>query len=192
MVAWPPRLPEQAIFYPVTNYAYAAQIASAWNTKGDDLAGYVTRFEVSDAYVARFERRVVGSRDHEELWVPAESLDEFNRHITSRIEVVGSYFGRDFVGHVPREGGLKGLDARAQLKMLACQYAHHLPDFYAEFLVNRDAVFLHYPYWKQQEYDDAELCGLTQEEVLLVVRGDWRSLYSELSLPREADVSASR
>ena len=30
---WPPRLPEQPIFYPVTNEEYAAEIASKWNTK---------------------------------------------------------------------------------------------------------------------------------------------------------------
>jgi hypothetical protein len=192
MVAWPPRLPEQTIFYPVTNYGYAAQIASAWNTKSDERAGYVTRFDVSDSYVSRFERRVVGSREHEELWVPAESLDEFNRHLTARIEVVGAFFQEGFEGLVPEDGGLKGLFARAQFRMLACQYAHHLPDFYAEFVVNRDAIFLHYPYWRHEEYDERELCGLTKEEVLLVVRGAWRSLYPELSLPRDADSSVTR
>ena len=31
--AFPPRLPEQLIFYPVTNEAYAAQIARDWNAK---------------------------------------------------------------------------------------------------------------------------------------------------------------
>jgi hypothetical protein len=29
---WPPRLPDQPIFYPVTNEAYAIQIARDWNT----------------------------------------------------------------------------------------------------------------------------------------------------------------
>ena len=28
---WPPRLPEQPIFYPVTNQEYANQIAREWN-----------------------------------------------------------------------------------------------------------------------------------------------------------------
>lgn len=30
---FPPRLPEQPIFYPVTNEGYAAQITRDWNTK---------------------------------------------------------------------------------------------------------------------------------------------------------------
>jgi hypothetical protein len=92
MRAFPPRLPEQPIFYPVLNEEYARQIARDWNTKQHSRVGFVTRFEVDDAYAAQFERRVVGSHVHEELWVPAEELAEFNRHIAGRIEVVAAYF----------------------------------------------------------------------------------------------------
>jgi hypothetical protein len=35
---WPPRLPEQPIFYAVTNEEYATQIASHWNVS-DSGAG---------------------------------------------------------------------------------------------------------------------------------------------------------
>lgn len=64
---FPPRLPEQPIFYPVLNFGYAEQIARDWNTKSRSFAGYVTRFEVEDSYVDRFERHVVGGREHEVL-----------------------------------------------------------------------------------------------------------------------------
>lgn len=93
---YPPRLPEQPIFYPVLNFEYAEQIARDWNTKSDDYAGFVTRFEVDDEYAARFPIQVVGGRSHEELWVPAEELSEFNEHIQGRIEVVASYYGERF------------------------------------------------------------------------------------------------
>jgi hypothetical protein len=43
---WPPRLPEQAIFYPVTNEEYAKQTATKWNIK-DRGFGYITKFEVN-------------------------------------------------------------------------------------------------------------------------------------------------
>jgi len=46
---FPPRLPEQPIFYPVTNHAYAAQIARDWNVKASG-AGFVTRFQVNAEY----------------------------------------------------------------------------------------------------------------------------------------------
>jgi hypothetical protein len=45
MKAFPPRLPEQPIFYPVLNEEYATQIARDWNVT-DSGAGYVTRFAI--------------------------------------------------------------------------------------------------------------------------------------------------
>jgi len=57
---FPPRLPEQPIFYPVLNEQYACEIAEKWNTKTGDGFGYVTRFEIDDAYISQFEVRTVG------------------------------------------------------------------------------------------------------------------------------------
>lgn len=93
--AWPPRLPEQPIFYPVTSRAYAEEIARDWNTKFDDKTGYVTRFRVEAAYLARFQRQIVGARAHEEYWIPAEALDEFNTHIVGPIEVIATFTEAD-------------------------------------------------------------------------------------------------
>lgn len=56
---FPPRLPEQPIFYPVLNFGYAEQIARDWNTKSNSFAGFVTRFEIEDEYVSRFPVQVV-------------------------------------------------------------------------------------------------------------------------------------
>jgi hypothetical protein len=89
---FPPRLPEQPIFYPVLNEEYATQIARDWNV-WQDGAGYVTRFEVEAEFVRRYEVRTVGASVHQELWVPAEELAEFNRHLVGVIEVIAS-FGR--------------------------------------------------------------------------------------------------
>ncbi|MCV9960503.1 ADP-ribosylation/crystallin J1 [Pararhizobium sp. BT-229] len=93
--AFPPRLPDQPIFYPVTNEGYAAQIARDWNTKTGSRHGYVTRFEVNANYVAGFDRKVVGGREHEELWVPAEELEEFNRNIVGSIMVTQQFLPAD-------------------------------------------------------------------------------------------------
>jgi hypothetical protein len=91
--AFPPRLPEQPIFYPVTNEDYAAQIARDWNTRTGDGKGYVTRFRVRAAFLDNYERHVVGGRVHEEYWIPAEDLEEFNRNIVGSIEVIQSFDG---------------------------------------------------------------------------------------------------
>ena len=88
---FPPRLPEQPIFYPVTNEAYAAQIAREWNTRFGSERGYVTRFQMDGAFLAQFEPRKVGGRMREEYWIPAERLDEFNMHIIGPIEVIATF-----------------------------------------------------------------------------------------------------
>ncbi|MGW3987961.1 hypothetical protein [Streptomyces sp. NPDC004830] len=88
--AWPPRLPEQPIFYPVLNEDYAIRIARDWNVKHDG-AGYVTRFEVDAQFVSRYPVRQAGGRTILELWVPAGELDEFNAHIVGDIRVVHEF-----------------------------------------------------------------------------------------------------
>jgi hypothetical protein len=88
--AFPPRLPEQPIFYPVMNEAYAVQIARDWNVPASG-SGYVTRFNVDARYLAKFPVQCAGSAIHEELWVPAEELDEFNRHLTGPIAVIAEF-----------------------------------------------------------------------------------------------------
>lgn len=89
---FPPRLPEQPIFYPVLSEQYATEIALGWNVKyNDDHKGYVLQFEVDDDYCAQFEIHCVGSGYHEELWIPAEKLDEFNGHIIGKIVVIREF-----------------------------------------------------------------------------------------------------
>ena len=87
---FPPRLPEQPIFYPVLNQQYAHEIAEKWNTRYADSGykGYVTRFQMDDAFVSRYPVQTVGAGYHQELWIPAEELAEFNRHIVDKIEIV--------------------------------------------------------------------------------------------------------
>lgn len=87
---FPPRLPEQPIFYPVLNHKYAHEIAQKWNTRYADSGykGYVTRFQVEDTFVTRYPVQTVGAGYHQELWIPAEELEEFNLHILGKIEII--------------------------------------------------------------------------------------------------------
>jgi hypothetical protein len=87
---FPPRLPDQPIFYPVTNEAYAAQIARDWNVK-ESGAGFVTRFSVDAYYLSRYQMQKVGAAIHTEYWIPAEELSEFNRNIVGLIEVTAEF-----------------------------------------------------------------------------------------------------
>src|SRR6185295_8328947 len=87
---FPPRLPDQPIFYPVLNEEYALQIARDWNAKHDG-GGYVTRFEIDADFVRRYPMQTVGGSIHLELWVPADELPEFNRNIVGLIEVIATF-----------------------------------------------------------------------------------------------------
>lgn len=90
--AFPPRLPEQPIFYPVLNEEYATKIARDWNAKyNEDKAGFVTKFEVKKEFLDKYEVQVVGGMIHEEYWIPAEDLEEFNKNIVGRIEIVAEF-----------------------------------------------------------------------------------------------------
>ena len=93
MKAFPARLPQQPIFYPVLQLEYARQTASDWNAKNGQFAGYITQFKVEDEYIEKFEEHAVGGSQYQELWIPAEEVEEFNKHITGPIKVLEGHFG---------------------------------------------------------------------------------------------------
>jgi hypothetical protein len=97
---FPPRLAGQPIFYPVLGEEYAAKIARDWNAKdaASGFIGHVLRFEVDAAFVAQFDVHRVGGAGIDELWIPAERLDEFNDHIVGSITVTASYAGDSLAG----------------------------------------------------------------------------------------------
>jgi hypothetical protein len=93
--AFPPRLPEQPIFYPVLMEEYATQIARDWNTKDErsGFVGYVLRFSIRSEFLRQYEVHVVGSSGHQEYWIPANDLPMFNENIVGVIEEVAEFTG---------------------------------------------------------------------------------------------------
>jgi hypothetical protein len=90
MRAFPPRLPEQPIFYPVLSEAYATKIARDWNVPASGK-GYVTRFRVARSFLDRYEVWEAGGRMHLEYWIPAEDLPAFNEALVGAIDVVAEF-----------------------------------------------------------------------------------------------------
>lgn len=88
--AFPPRLHQQPIFYPVLNQKYAEEIAQRWNTEdiNSRYRCYVLKFEIDDIYISQFQVQTVGNRYHLELWIPANELENFNDFIIGKIEFV--------------------------------------------------------------------------------------------------------
>jgi hypothetical protein len=91
--AWPPRLPDQPIFYPVLNEDYATKIASDWNVKANGV-GYVARFKVRKSFLDNYEIHQVGGQTILEYWIPAEDLNKLNANIVGLIELVSEHRGQ--------------------------------------------------------------------------------------------------
>jgi len=90
MRAFPPRLPDQPIFYPVLTEDYAIKIARDWNVPASG-SGFVTRFQVKRSFLNHYAVQEAGGRSHLEYWIPAENLSAFNAAIVGNIEVVHSF-----------------------------------------------------------------------------------------------------
>lgn len=90
MRAFPPRLPEQPIFYPVTTEDYAVKIARDWNVR-DSGVGFVTRFDVRKSFLDGYAVQDAGGRSHREYWIPAYDMDAFNAAIVGAIQVVREF-----------------------------------------------------------------------------------------------------
>ena len=179
MKAFPARLPQQPIFYPVLQLEYARQIALDWNAKNGEFAGYVTQFKVEDEYISQFEEHTVGGSQHQEFWIPAEEMEEFNRHIIGHIKVLEAHFGDAFEGFVPETFGLGGKNAVAQFTLLANSYLYKRMDFYLEIKRNHKAVFLNYPFWQKYEFKNPGL----KEKILQAIKEAWLTSFPKIPLP---------
>jgi tetratricopeptide (TPR) repeat protein len=179
MKAFPARLPQQPIFYPVFDLEYARQTASDWNVKNGQFAGYVTQFKVEDEYLGRFETHTVGASQYEELWIPAEKVEQFNRHIAGHIKVVEAYFGNRFEGFIPEKFSLQGKNAVEQFTQLANSFLYKRMEFYLEIRRNHKAVFLNYPFWLGYAFENPGL----KEKVLQAIKEAWLTSFPQIPLP---------
>jgi hypothetical protein len=90
MRRFPPRLPEQPIFYPVLSEEYAVKIARDWNVPASGK-GYVTRFRVSTRFLKSYEAQAAAGARYREYWIPAEDLAAFNDALVEEIEVIAEF-----------------------------------------------------------------------------------------------------
>lgn len=108
--AFPPRLAEQPIFYPVLERPYAEEIASRWNPPDPNsgYAGFVTAFDVQDAAVARYPVQIAGADRHRELWIPAEEQASFQQAFEGPIVVLAGWAGPRLATCLPSYTGGPG------------------------------------------------------------------------------------
>ncbi len=94
--AFPPRLPQQPVFNPVTNEQYAILIARDWNSSdpNSEYVGLVTAFDLPEEFLERYPVPTVGGRVAQELWV----LAELNAQIVGPIRLLHVYYGQEYRG----------------------------------------------------------------------------------------------
>lgn len=180
--SFPPRLPEQPIFYPVLTFDYAEQIANRWNTKEGSGAGYVTEFFVEDGYASQLPVRQAGSKQHLEFWVDADALDEFNSHIVGQIRLVARYFGATFTGLVEGHPALGKMTAREMLGHLGRLHQRSGVEFTGEIVANKAAIFVYYPFWEYVVANEANPSDLDVGQLLQAIRQVWQETIPEIPL----------
>ena len=194
MREFPPRLPRQPIFYPVTNAQYARQIARDWNTQDEKsgFAGFVTEFAVDSGYIAKFPPRVVGASQHREYWIPSEELDVFNKAINGRIRVREGFFGPGFIGSVPDAYALKGKDAATQISTLAKTWGYSTFDVACEISANRKSAYLNCLFWAQHDFADSGVSLQQRDDFILNLKKVWEFNHIDVPLPGELSEDAAR
>jgi hypothetical protein len=175
MREFPPRLPQQPIFYPVANVEYATQIARDWDTKdaGSGFAGYVTKFAVATSYLEAFTPHTVGGSSHVEYWIPAEQLPAFNASIQGIINVEAGYFREGFKGCVPEKVNLRGKDVVSQFVTMSKMEDYSRMDFVCELSTNRKAVFLNFLFWTQFDFTPLGIEMARRDAVIRKIREAW-------------------
>lgn len=148
---FPPRPPDEAMFYPLLYQVYAEQIARDRYTRKEQTgyAGFVTEFKVQRPYIDQFKERIVGDTVHAELWIPVTEMDEFNRNIEGPIEITAAFYGEKYTGQWHRY-----LSAEELFVVLYRTCQHYSQVCWGEIRQNRNAILLNYEYWKYHDFSE--------------------------------------
>lgn len=183
---FPPRLPEQPIFYPVLNQEYATQIAQEWNTKDpfSGNVGFVTRFDVASPFIDRYEEQIVGSKKHHELWIPAEDLDEMNHNIVGHIQRIDAFYGDHYTGldATPRIPIFENKNVDEQFVIWKNILDYNAMDFYCEIREHKQAIFMNYPYWQRADFSPEGVTKSEKLDVLQTMKQYWEEHFPDFLL----------
>ncbi|HLA45131.1 MAG TPA: hypothetical protein VJZ27_16920, partial [Aggregatilineales bacterium] len=172
------------IFYPVLNFDYAAQIAGKWNPKDErsGYAGFVTAFDVEKTYVDQFEVHTVGASIHQELWIPAEALNEFNAHIIGRIQVREAFYGDRYQGVIhPCH------DMKAKAQMIALFKLQNSEAFHRAIHQKRNALIANFKFWmlhvSLHDISENDFSETQKSDFLCDVAAAWKTILPDFHLP---------
>jgi hypothetical protein len=87
---YPEGLFEQLVFYPGSHLESAVQSARTWYVLAYG-SGFITKVELPESFI---DSIFASNEKQDELWVQANSLEEFNQQIVGEIEVLRSFSAR--------------------------------------------------------------------------------------------------
>src|SRR5207247_235291 len=189
MKGFPPRLPEQSIFYPVLVQEYADQTAATWNTKEEPFVGYVIEMEILDEYGARFSHK----QSVQLSIVSCGCLrrnSQFNNQLTKPVSVRRAYFGPKYRGHVPDKFGLRAADAYKQIAMMVGTMDYSMFDFAMEVSANMLTFFLNFPFWKAAGAGRLDVEAVQLDTCLEHIRNAWSRSPRPAALVEDATCTA--
>ncbi len=115
----------------------------------------------------------MGASLHQELWVPAEQLSEFNRHLTSFIQVEAAWYGPAYVGPRPVTRGLRTRAPREQLRELDALRQRDLAAFHQCVSEEWRLVLCNHAFWSRLRPGTPELSASHVEATLAALALAW-------------------
>ena len=77
----------QPILYVVSNLEYAEEILTKWYIPSG-IDGYIICCEVNSEFLSKYNVENADGKIHNEYWIPADDVDEFNNNLIGYIQVL--------------------------------------------------------------------------------------------------------
>ena len=126
--------------------------------------------------------QTVGGSVHQELWVPAERLAEFNDKIQDTIRITDAFFSDSYTGFIPSQFGLARRTATEQLVCMAATFDYSGMDFICETAANHKAIYLNFPFWLSRDFSSHGVSLSQRDRVLDAMRELWHPRFPQTPL----------
>lgn len=169
------RIGEENFFGPFSDMSRAEKVARSVSESDGLRAGYVIEALVSGAEPGAFDPSQQRSPERQNQ---SNSLDL----PPIEVNVVQAFFGPGFVGLIPGQYGMRGMNATDQFVALTATRQSSRMDFNCEIQANNEAVFLHYPFWRQHDFFQCGIQNHMRDKVCADIRRIWSVAFPSIRL----------
>ena len=99
-------------------------------------------------YIKEYEVHCVGDKTHEEFWIPADKMADFNNNLLGIIQIKKAFYGNEYSGINPSgKTGFKENDIYKQINMLESILNYNYMDFSGTLFVEWKIINLNFLHW---------------------------------------------